>query len=216
MISKNNSFTTNRSSADNYSVLNSKSIEPIYLYNAVILDTETTGVRHYDEICEIAIIDAITAEPLLNTLIKPMRTIPEEVIKIHGINNEQVANAPSYNDIHQQLMTIFKKKNIIIYNEGFDIRLIQQTAKLYDLLTDEVNQMLMPNPAIFCAMKWYAKFYGQWNIMRADYKWQKLASAAKQQHLDISNIKAHRALADCQITQLLIHDVNRKILLQQG
>jgi len=113
-------------------------------------------------------------------------------------------------------MTIFKKKNIIIYNEGFDIRLIQQTAKLYDLLTDEVNQMLMPNPAIFCAMKWYAKFYGQWNIMRADYKWQKLASAAKQQHLDISNIKAHRALADCQITQLLIHDVNRKILLQQG
>jgi len=197
-------------------IYNTNLLEPLYLYNAVILDTETTGIRHFDEICEIAVIDAITTEPLLDTLIKPIRNIPKEVIKIHGITNDKVKNAPSYNDIHYQLIKIFNEKNVIIYNVDFDIRMILQTAKLYDLLSDEVNQLLMPNPTISCAMKWYAKFYGQWNSMRADYKWQKLVNAAKQQNLDISNIKAHRALADCQITQQLIHDVNRKILLQQG
>ena len=221
MIARHNSFTTdsvsnNRNLNFRYSSLNNKILNPLYLYNSVILDTETTGLKHYDEICEIAVIDAITSMPLLNTLIKPMRTIPEGATKIHGISNAHVANAPSYNDIHKQLMRIFKNKNVIIYNEEFDLRMLQQTAKLYDLLSDEVNQLLMPNSTIICAMKWYAYYYGQWNIRRNNFKWQKLVNAAKQQKLDISNIKAHRALADCQITQQLIHDVNRKILLQQG
>ncbi len=190
-------------------VINNISLQPIYLYNAVILDTETTGLRHYDEICEIAVIDAITAEPILNTLIKPIRKISEDAIKIHCITNQLVADAPAYPEIHEQLMTIFKEKEIIIYNADFDTRMIQQTASHYGLLTNNLHK------PVSCAMKWYAKFYGQWDAYRADFKWQKLSNAARQQYLH-TNLKAHRAQADCLITQQLIHAVNRKIILQNN
>ena len=46
-------------------------MKTIDLYDAVILDTETTGLSAHDEICEVSVIDALTGQPLLDTLIKP-------------------------------------------------------------------------------------------------------------------------------------------------
>jgi len=180
-------------------------IKPIDLHNAVILDTETTGLDNQAEICEIAIIDAKTAEPLLDTLIKPRCTIPDEVIRIHGITNGMVADAPIYSDIHHQLMDILKDKTVIIYNAEFDLRIIRQSGSSYGF-----KQLKNPD-AIICAMKWYAEFYGHWNNYRGSFKWQKLIDAARQQHIDVSDLKAHRALADCVITRRVIELVNRKL-----
>jgi len=71
-------------------------IKPIELTNSVILDAETTGLGNQDEICEITVIDAETAKPIINTLIKPKHSIPEDVIKVHGISNDVVSDAPDY------------------------------------------------------------------------------------------------------------------------
>lgn len=73
-------------------------IKPIDLHNAVILDTETLGLSNHAEICEISVIDAETGVPLLDTLIKPHHPIPNDVIKIHGITNEMVVDAPGYSE----------------------------------------------------------------------------------------------------------------------
>ncbi len=51
-------------------------------------------------------------------------------------------------------------------------------------------------PSMVLLMKWYAEFYGEWNSRRGNYKWQKLVNTAKQQQINISDITAHRALAD--------------------
>ena len=187
---------------ENECYLNMQAIE---LSNAVILDTETTGLDNSSEICEISVIDAISGDAILNTLVKPKGNIPEEVIAIHGITNEMVENAPSYADIHSLLMNIFNEKRVIIYNAGYDLRLIQQSAAQYDFLP------LINPKSIFCAMTWYAEFYGKWDPKRDNFKWQKLINAAKQQNIDTSDLRAHRAIADCEITRRVIDAVNKKL-----
>ena len=44
----------------------------------------------------------------------------------------------------------------------------------------------------------YAKFWGEWDDYRGNYKWQKLIHAARQQGIEVQN--AHRALGDCLMT----------------
>nr|MBF4253647.1 3'-5' exonuclease [Vibrio anguillarum] len=46
---------------------------------------------------------------------------------------------------------------------------------------------------------------------RTSYRWQSLTNACKQQGVDVSDLSAHRALADCEMTRRLIHAVNAKI-----
>ena len=181
-------------------------MQHIDLDNAVILDTETTGLSMRDEICEVSVIDALTGQPLLDTLIKPTVQMYGTVISIHGITNEMVSDAPAYSEIHDQLMTIFKERKVIIYNKDFDISFIRQSAEKYNLTVAKKAR------SSFCAMKWYAEFYGEWNSRRRSYKWQKLVNAAKQQKINVSDVTAHRALADCEITRRLITTVNKKIV----
>ncbi|MEF1296078.1 3'-5' exonuclease, partial [Vibrio parahaemolyticus] len=42
-------------------------------------------------------------------------------------------------------------------------------------------------------------------------KWQSLSNACAQQNVDVSDLTAHRALADCEMTRRLIHAVNSQI-----
>jgi len=93
-------------------------------------------------------------------LIKPLRPIPNEVIKIHGITDAMVADEPGYSDIHNKLMDIFKEKSVIIYNAGFDLRMILQSGSGLSFSGIETSN------SIICAMVWYAEFYGQWNNFR--------------------------------------------------
>ena len=71
--------------------------ETIAARNFCVLDTETTGLKDA-EICQIAIIDH-TGEVLFNTLVKPVKPIPSDAVRVHGITNEQVQNAPSWAEV---------------------------------------------------------------------------------------------------------------------
>ncbi|WP_392432801.1 3'-5' exonuclease [Yersinia sp. HM-2024] len=160
--------------------------------NCLILDTETTGLSGIAEIIEISIIDC-TGKVLLNTLVKPRALIPDEATAIHGITNEMVAAAPTWRDIHWQLMALIHTRTLVIYNVDFDVRLILQTAGIngcgFGFL--ELNTV--------CAMRNYAEYYGQWDEKRNKFKWQSLSNAAKQQGVVIEGTP-HRALSDCKTT----------------
>lgn len=79
-----------------------------------------------------------------------------------------------------------------------------------ELICPDFSPLIDPK-SVFCAMTWYAEFYGQWDQKRDNFKWQKLINAAKQQGIDTSDLKAHRALADCEITRRVINTVNGKL-----
>lgn len=159
--------------------------------NALILDTETTGLDERAEIIEISIIDC-TGQVLLDTLVKPTSPIPAEATRIHGITNEMVAEAPTWPEVIRKFEEIVIGRDLVIYNADYDLRIIDQTSNLHNIL-----ETLWLEAE--CTMLAYAEFYGQWDDYREQWKWQRLGNAAKQQGVVIEGT-AHRALADCKMT----------------
>jgi len=82
--------------------------------NALILDTETTGLDEHAEIVEIAVIDC-TGAVLLDTLVRPAGPIPAEAVEIHGITNEMVVQIPFF--------MIKQSNDMISLIDGHDQRL---------------------------------------------------------------------------------------------
>ncbi len=160
--------------------------------NCLVLDTETTGLDDKAEIIEIAVIDA-TGKVLLNTLVKPSKPVPAEATAIHGITDEMVKDAPTWPEVNPQLCSLISGKTIAIYNAEYDLRLLEQTDRIW-----KVTPKISVTPQIVCAMHEYAEFYGQ-KSDRGSYKWQKLTAAAEQQGVIIEGTP-HRALSDCLTT----------------
>ena len=153
--------------------------------NAFILDTETTGLDGDAEIVQVAIID-LNGSTVYETLVKPVCSIPEETTRIHGITNEMVANAPKYDFVHDQLMSLLLGKKVVIYNADFDTRMIYQSGKYYGYLPVILVESWQ------CAMKQYATYFGEWSEYYGSYRWQKLPSGD------------HSASGDCIATLELI------------
>ncbi len=96
---------------------------------ALIVDTETTGLRDDAEIVEIAIVDA--AETLeFVALVKPSKPIPESATNIHGITNEMVENARIWPDF-LFINWIVGGRPVLAYNSEFDSLMVEQTDRIY-------------------------------------------------------------------------------------
>lgn len=63
--------------------------------NAVIIDTETTGLTDTDEIVEISVINC-HGTTLLDTLIRPSSEINPAAQAVHGITLAETADAPTF------------------------------------------------------------------------------------------------------------------------
>lgn len=184
-------------------------VKKINLKNTVIIDTETTGLSDNDEIVQIAIIDGFSGKILLNKKLKPLKAISKSASNIHGITNDDVNSCISYQSIHEEIVKLTKGKKVLIYNAEFDLRITYQTALLHGCHSEMIKQW-----DTFCVMEWYSEYYGCWNDYFESYTWQKLTNAAHQQQLDISDLSAHEAWSDCEITRRLIHAVNLELALK--
>jgi len=168
--------------------------------NFCILDTETTGLEGDSEIVEIALLDK-NGKTLLNQLVKPTRRIPSDVIGIHGINNDEVKNAPSFKKVWPRIERILKRqKQIVVYNVDFDVRMIEQSCGKYEI-ESKLDRFTWE-----CAMAAYAEFYGEWNDYFGGWKWQKLITATRwaTNQLKCDHHGTHRALNDCRNTLLVL------------
>ncbi|CAD9227984.1 Exonuclease domain-containing protein [Burkholderia cenocepacia] len=158
--------------------------------NYIILDTETTGLDHAAEIVEISVIDS-QGEVLLDTLVKPTKPIPRAATAIHGITNEMVAEAPTYDQVHPKLIALLEQATCYVYNASYDMRLIRQTAELYGIQFDSSKH------SFSCVMEDYADQFndGYWAALIIAY--HHAISVTKSGPIQL---KAHRALADCLMT----------------
>ncbi|NVJ62524.1 MAG: 3'-5' exonuclease [Gammaproteobacteria bacterium] len=186
-------------------------MEKLNLTNTYILDTETTGLDSNAEIVEISLIDAVSGDVVFTSLVNPCNPIPDEAKAIHGISNDDVRLSTNFKLVWEQIETLLDGKSLIIYNSDYDIRLICQSLLRFcsSLYVLEIQEMLMDKS--HCAMLWYAEFYADWNDYHENYKWQSLTNACRQQGIDTSDLTAHRALADCEMTRRLVHAVNAKL-----
>ena len=87
-----------------------------------VVDVETTGMWiNYDRIVQVALV-SITPDldvTNLDQLINPEMLIPDEVIEIHRITNEAVAQAPTFGEIAPSLREALSGHDFVGYNFRF-------------------------------------------------------------------------------------------------
>ena len=164
----------------------------------IFLDTETTGTDPNDNIVEISVIDH-DGSILVNTLVKPVGKISPGAMAVHGITDAMVVDAPRWNEVWPEVEAVLTGRLLGIYNADFDLRMMQQSHAH--------NWMQWKAPVgmeVFCIMKLYAQFYGEWNNRRGNYRWQSLENAGKQCGIPLPN--SHRAKDDTLLTrEILLH-----------
>jgi len=105
----------------------------------IMLDTETTGLSPFngDRMVEIGAIEvsrrAIQRNRMFHHYINPGRAIPEEVVRIHGISDSDVKDAPHFADVAGDFLDFIKGATLVIHNAAFDLGFIMHELLLADL-----------------------------------------------------------------------------------
>ncbi len=92
----------------------------------IALDLETTGLAYTSRIVEIGMLK-FCGEKILatyNTLVNPLCEIPQRVIAIHGITNYDVRNAPTFEDIIDEVLEFISGGVIIAHNANYDVNIL--------------------------------------------------------------------------------------------
>lgn len=166
----------------------------LFWRDAVIFDSETTGLGPDDEFVQLGAID-LRGNVLLDALVRPSRPIPPDATAIHRLTDADVAGAPAFPALYDALRDALGGRTVIVYNADYDRRILWQTCRLYDLPVIEPARW-------YCAMKAYARYHGAWNSRANDYRWHKLAAACAAEGVPV--IGTHSAIADCQLTLALL------------
>ncbi|WP_298777886.1 exonuclease domain-containing protein [uncultured Polaribacter sp.] len=97
-----------------------------------ILDIETTGGKFNEEgITEIAIykFDGYNIIDQFISLVNPEIPIQEFVVKLTGINNKMLKNAPKFYEIAKRIIEITKDSILVAHNSAFDYRILRTEFK---------------------------------------------------------------------------------------
>jgi DNA polymerase III subunit epsilon len=156
----------------------------------LVLDTETTGLSGRNDIIAVAVVNH-EGKTLLDTLVKATQPIPYAATRIHGITDADVVAAPPFAEVYAQLSELVSGQTIAVYNLDFDARMLDSNRRRCGLAPIEML-------ASHCAMKWYARYHGEWDAWKRDFRWQKLAVACR--NLDIPVKRVHSAAGDCLLT----------------
>ena len=170
----------------------------------IILDTETTGNKEEDRICQLSYLvmnENFEIEEIHNELVKPPLPISYEAMAVHHITNEMVEDKPQikYTDAYKRLKELNSPENlIVIHNAKFDLDMLKKEGfnsffKLID--TFRILKHLLPE----------GKFSLQYNRYALGlYKKEK--DICKKYNIEIN---AHDALGDVIVLGLLFEYIIR-------
>lgn len=173
-----------------------KFLEMVRGDNYLVLDTETTGLKR-GEICQIAIVDSLGVVQL-STLIKTVNPIPPAASDVHGITDDMVKDAPTWNQIAHRVRELITDRDLIVHNAIYDRKMMHQSAEAAGMEKVEWKEVARWH----CAMEMFAEYYGDWNDYHGSYRWQRLQDAAH--FLNTPKIKAHDAVNDCLMTLAVV------------
>ena len=147
----------------------------------VALDLETTGLdENRDTIIEVGAVKFQGDQVIdtFQTFVNPGRTIPDFVQRLTGISPNQVARAPFFSTVSDQLEQFLEQCPVVGHNVNFDLKFLAAHGMVlnnvpYD--TWDLASMFLPN--------------------HMQYSLANLTS-----HLQVSHVNAHRALDDARAT----------------
>ncbi|CAM4317364.1 3'-5' exonuclease [Zobellia nedashkovskayae] len=120
-------------------------------------DLETTGTNvAKDRIVEISVLKVYPNgnKESKTWLVNPEMEIPEEVIAIHGISNEKVANEPTFKDLSRTIYAMIKDCDLGGFNsDRFDIPLLAEEMLRAELDFDMKSMVSIDVQTIFHKME---------------------------------------------------------------
>ncbi len=120
-------------------------------------DLETTGINiSKDRIVEISILKVFPngKEESKTWLVNPERKIPQEVIDIHGITDEKVADKPTFKELAKEIYNMIKDSDLGGFNSNrFDIPLLAEEMLRADIDFDMKNCLSVDVQTIFHKME---------------------------------------------------------------
>ena len=171
----------------------------------VVLDTETTGNKAEDRVCQLSYLvlnENLEIEEIHNELVKPEIPIKFEAMAVHHITNEMVEDAPKikHTNAWKRLKELNSAENlIVIHNAPFDLDMLKKDGfnsffKLID--TNRILRHLDPE----------GKFGLQYNRYALGL-YKKEDELTKKYDIEIN---AHDALGDVIVLKLLLDYLKEK------
>ncbi|MDG1990278.1 MAG: 3'-5' exonuclease, partial [Dehalococcoidia bacterium] len=151
------------------------------LEDFVVLDLETTGLDpSNDKIIEIGAVKIIGNEIVesYSTFINPEMNIPDYIVNLTGITNDDVSGAPVFSESSDNLIEFIGDRAIVGQFINFDLDFLSESGLIFDnvvLDTRDLALILMPTLNAFSLS----------NLVKV---------------LKIKNISPHKALSDAQAT----------------
>jgi DNA polymerase III epsilon subunit family exonuclease len=153
-----------------------------------VVDIETTGFSPTsDRVVEVAcvIVQDGRVERRWSSLVDPERPIPWRATDIHGITDDDVAQAPAFADVERELIALCAGAIVVAHNASFDLSFLTALQGQPHLCTLALARRAFPHAP--------------------NHKNQTL-----RRYLEIDRdpmlrgLEAHRALADAQVTAAIL------------
>jgi DNA polymerase-3 subunit epsilon len=156
---------------------------------SVLFDTETTGLDPLtgDRVLEFAAIELendLPTERHFHRLIHPQRDIPDEVIRIHGITNDTVRDAPRFEEVADEILAFLGDGPLIAHNAPFDFGFMN--AEFARIRRPSLDRARMVDTLVLAK----ARFPGMPNSLDA---------LCRRFGIDLSERTSHNALLDCRL-----------------
>ncbi len=103
--------------------------------NLAIVDVETTGGSpFFHSVLEVGILRVEKGEVVrtYNTLVNPQVPIPEFITGITNIRDEDVVDAPVFDDIKDEILEMFEDAIFVAHNSNFDYGFLRGEFKRHD------------------------------------------------------------------------------------
>lgn len=155
-----------------------------------VIDVETTGLSSTkNRIIEIGMvrIEKLKIVSKFHSLINPDTYIPSFITQFTGISNEDVEEAPSFENIADEVIAYMENSVLTAHNLPFDFSFLKNELDLCGYET--------PNLQTLCTLKLSRRIF-------PFLKSRSLGSVAM--HLKIKNSDAHRALSDAETTARIL------------
>ncbi len=158
----------------------------------VIFDVETTGLKPEDGhgVVELAAqrVHGRQVVDVFDSLVNPGVKIDKEAEAVHGISNDQVQKeGKSIMEVIPSFVLFASGATLVAHNIGFDLGFINKHLK-------DLNLPAISNPTIDTLQLARSK------VVVGSYSLMYLA-----RHFSISQPKAHRAMADVEVTRELLY-----------
>lgn len=100
----------------------------------IILDTETTGLRPENghkliEICGMEVINGVKTGEVFHHYVNPLRDVPMEAYRIHGIATEFLLDKKTFPQISEIFINFIEGAKLVIHNAKFDVGFLNYELK---------------------------------------------------------------------------------------